>query len=245
MPLLDIGNRVQHQLELTDRFGLVLLQLIQIDMLEQDGERIADPAQLAAIAASVDQHLPLDRTALDFRRIVVSDRRLAGRRRDPPACSPLWQGNFPLFSLFRRSQVVDARISSGKADSGRPVRATGGGRDRKRSRPSRSLRRSGGDGRLPRAVGQDLDALDRASQACDAVLRLLDSAEPNQPAYNLLCRELQLLDTDPGAAGRAHALAFRIKLLLAAGFAPELAACASCGDHEHLGAFSASAGGVP
>ena len=27
-----------------------------------------------------DQHLPLDRTALDFRRIVVSDRRLAGRR---------------------------------------------------------------------------------------------------------------------------------------------------------------------
>jgi putative transport protein len=27
-----------------------------------------------------DQHLPLDRTAIDFRRIVVSDRRLAGRR---------------------------------------------------------------------------------------------------------------------------------------------------------------------
>jgi DNA repair protein RecO (recombination protein O) len=87
-------------------------------------------------------------------------------------------------------------------------------------------------------------SLERASQACDAVLRLLDSQEPNRPAYNLLCRELQLLDTDAAAATRGHALAFRLKLLLAAGFAPELAACASCGDREHLGAFSASAGGV-
>lgn len=87
-------------------------------------------------------------------------------------------------------------------------------------------------------------ALDRAAEACDAVLRLLDSQEPNRPAYNLLCRELQLLDADPAAATRAHALSFRLKLLLAAGFAPELAACAACGDHEHLGAFSASAGGV-
>jgi DNA repair protein RecO (recombination protein O) len=87
-------------------------------------------------------------------------------------------------------------------------------------------------------------AIERASQACDAVLRLLDSQEPNRPAYNLLCRELQLLDSDPGAATRAHALAFRLKLLLAAGFAPELASCASCGDREHLGAYSASAGGV-
>lgn len=87
-------------------------------------------------------------------------------------------------------------------------------------------------------------ALDRASQACESVLRLLDSEEPNRPAYNLLCRELQLLDTDPSADTRGHALAFRLKLLLAAGFAPELAACAACGDREHLGAFSASAGGV-
>jgi DNA repair protein RecO (recombination protein O) len=87
-------------------------------------------------------------------------------------------------------------------------------------------------------------ALQRATQACDAVLRLLDSAEPNEPAYNLLCRELRLLDGDPHAATRAHALSFRLKLLLAAGFAPELTACASCGEREHLSAFSASAGGV-
>ncbi len=98
------------------------------------------------------------------------------------------------------------------------------------------------------ALRERREALERASQACDAVLRLLDSQEPNRPAYNLLCRELQLLDADPAAGignrGRAHALAFRLKLLLAAGFAPELAACASCGDREHVGGFSASAGGV-
>jgi DNA repair protein RecO (recombination protein O) len=94
------------------------------------------------------------------------------------------------------------------------------------------------------ALRERRDSLERASQACDAVLRLLDSEEPNPPAYNLLCRELQLLDAEPGAATRAHALAFRLKLLLAAGFAPELAACATCGDREHVGGFSASAGGV-
>jgi DNA repair protein RecO (recombination protein O) len=87
-------------------------------------------------------------------------------------------------------------------------------------------------------------SLDRATQACEAVLRLLDSHEPNRPAYNLLCHELAVLDADPSAATRAQALAFRLKLLLAAGFAPELGSCASCGEREHLGAFSASAGGV-
>ena len=37
-----------------------------------------------------------------------------------------------------------------------------------------------------------------ATQACEAVLRLLDSSEPNPPAYNLLCHELALLDAQPG-----------------------------------------------
>ena len=87
-------------------------------------------------------------------------------------------------------------------------------------------------------------SLERATQACEAVLRLLDSTEPNRPAYNLLCHELALLDSSAEAAGRAQALAFRLKLLLAAGFAPELASCAACGEAEHLGAFSPSAGGV-
>lgn len=89
-------------------------------------------------------------------------------------------------------------------------------------------------------------ALGAAARACDAVLRLLDSPEPTPPAYNLLCRYLSLLD-DPDAersAGLETALSFRLKLALAAGFAPELAACASCGDAEHLSGFSGAAGGV-
>jgi DNA repair protein RecO (recombination protein O) len=86
--------------------------------------------------------------------------------------------------------------------------------------------------------------LERASQACEAVLRLLDSGEPNPAAYHLLCNQLALLASDPGAATRAKSLAFRLKLLLAAGFAPELAACATCGEADHLAGFSPAAGGV-
>jgi DNA repair protein RecO (recombination protein O) len=88
-------------------------------------------------------------------------------------------------------------------------------------------------------------ALGAAARACDAVLRLLDSAEPNPPAYNLLCRYLALLD-DPASPDAALevALSFRLKLALAAGFAPELASCAHCGEADHLVGFSGAAGGV-
>jgi DNA repair protein RecO (recombination protein O) len=88
-------------------------------------------------------------------------------------------------------------------------------------------------------------ALGAAGRACDAVLRLLDSGEPNEAAYNLLCRYLALLDADSEVASEpGMALAFRLKLALAAGFAPELASCASCGEAEHLTAFSGADGGV-
>jgi len=89
-------------------------------------------------------------------------------------------------------------------------------------------------------------ALTAAARACDAVLRLLDSAEPNPPAYNLLCRFLASLDdpAQPRAGALETALAFRLKLALVAGFAPELAACACCGEAEHLRGFSGAAGGV-
>jgi DNA repair protein RecO (recombination protein O) len=94
------------------------------------------------------------------------------------------------------------------------------------------------------ALREHRASLERGAQACEAVLRLLDSTDPNPPAYNLLCNELALLDEQPEQASRAQALAFRLKLLLAAGFAPELAGCAACGETEHLGGFSPSAGGV-
>ena len=95
-------------------------------------------------------------------------------------------------------------------------------------------------------------ALGAAARGCDAVLRLCDAAEPNPPAYNLLTRYLGLLDGgsegDGGpaapAADLATGLAFRLKLALATGFAPELASCARCGEADGLSGFSGSAGGV-
>jgi DNA repair protein RecO (recombination protein O) len=95
-------------------------------------------------------------------------------------------------------------------------------------------------------------ALMAASRACDAVLRLFDAAEANPGAYNLLSRYLAMLDGEPEAdagpvapaADHATALAFRLKLALAAGFSPELAACARCGETDGLTGFSGAAGGV-
>jgi DNA repair protein RecO (recombination protein O) len=96
-------------------------------------------------------------------------------------------------------------------------------------------------------------ALGAAARACDAVLRLLDSEEANPGAYNLLSRYLAMLDgsesiagdgSADGAAGLSAALAFRLKLALAAGFAPELASCARCGEVDGLSRFSGAAGGV-
>ena len=90
----------------------------------------------------------------------------------------------------------------------------------------------------------DAAALDTAARAGDAVNRLFEHAEPHPPVFNLLCNELALLDADPARATPANQLAFRLKLLVAAGFAPQLAACASCGEREHLVGFSGAAGGV-
>jgi len=90
----------------------------------------------------------------------------------------------------------------------------------------------------------DAGALDAAARACDAVSRLFETADPHPAVYHLLCNELALLDGEPALATRANQLAFRLKLLLAAGLSPQLAACASCGEREHLTAFSGAAGGV-
>jgi DNA repair protein RecO (recombination protein O) len=90
----------------------------------------------------------------------------------------------------------------------------------------------------------DRAGLDAAARACDAVARLFEAGDPNPAVFHLLANELGLLDADPGRAGHANQLAFRIKLLVAAGLAPQLGACAACGEREHLIGFSGAAGGV-
>lgn len=87
-------------------------------------------------------------------------------------------------------------------------------------------------------------ALAAAARACDAVGRMFETSEPHPHVFNLLCRQLKLLDQQPRAARRSGSLAFRLKLLHAAGLAPQLGACASCGETEHLTGFSGAAGGM-
>jgi len=97
----------------------------------------------------------------------------------------------------------------------------------------------------------DARALDAAARACDAVGRLFETSEPHPGVFNLLCRKLSLLDEQAAGAGRGRpapgrsaTLAFRLKLLIAAGLAPQLGSCAACGEREHLVGFSGAAGGV-
>jgi DNA repair protein RecO (recombination protein O) len=95
----------------------------------------------------------------------------------------------------------------------------------------------------------DGPALDAAARACDAVARLFETDDPHPAVLQLLLNELALLDDGVGVGATSHAthanqLAFRLKLLLAAGLAPQLAACAACGERDHLSGFSGAAGGV-
>jgi DNA repair protein RecO (recombination protein O) len=86
--------------------------------------------------------------------------------------------------------------------------------------------------------------LDAAARACDAVARLFETGDPHPEVFRLLANELALLNSDPAQARPANGLAFRLKLLLAAGIVPQLGSCASCGEAEDLQGFSAAAGGV-
>ena len=96
-----------------------------------------------------------------------------------------------------------------------------------------------------RACASTAAALDVAARACDAVARAVRRRRPaprRLPPARQRARAARRATRR--ARGRANALAFRLKLLLAAGFAPQLAACASCGEREHLVGFSGAAGGV-
>jgi DNA repair protein RecO (recombination protein O) len=88
------------------------------------------------------------------------------------------------------------------------------------------------------------ETLDAAARACDAVARLFETTDPHPEVFALLGNQLALLCADASQARPANGLAFRLKLLLAAGIVPQLGACAACGEPEHLRGFSAPAGGV-
>ncbi|HWE11797.1 MAG TPA: DNA repair protein RecO, partial [Solirubrobacteraceae bacterium] len=95
-----------------------------------------------------------------------------------------------------------------------------------------------------RALREHAATLDAAARACDAVARLFETADPHPEVFRLLVNELALLNADVAHARAGNGLAFRLKLLLAAGIVPQLAACAVCGETEHLRGFSGAAGGV-
>lgn len=86
--------------------------------------------------------------------------------------------------------------------------------------------------------------LDSAARSCDAVSRLFETDDPHPEVYALLANQLSLLAARPEVAGAANQIAFRLKLLLAAGIVPHLGSCTSCGERDHLSGFSAAAGGV-
>jgi DNA repair protein RecO (recombination protein O) len=94
------------------------------------------------------------------------------------------------------------------------------------------------------ALRDHAETLDAAARACDAVARLFETSDPHPEVFRLLVNELGLLHGDPVNARAGNGLAFRLKLLLAAGIVPQLAACAVCGETEHLSGFSGAAGGV-
>jgi DNA repair protein RecO (recombination protein O) len=90
-------------------------------------------------------------------------------------------------------------------------------------------------------------------------LSLLDGGSGSDPLAGAPGGERESIDGGPAGAGdyqrrqlgarrsptgRAAALQFRLKLLHAAGLAPQLGGCACCGEREHLVGFSGAAGGV-
>lgn len=91
---------------------------------------------------------------------------------------------------------------------------------------------------------EDARSLEAAARSCEAVARMFDDGDPHPGVYHLLSNQLALINSGAAHASRSNALAFRAKLLLAAGFAPQLSACVSCGEREALTGFSGSGGGV-
>jgi DNA repair protein RecO (recombination protein O) len=98
------------------------------------------------------------------------------------------------------------------------------------------------------AVREHPGRLAAGQAAAETVGRLFAEGEPSPKAYAALCRLLEVLEErDPvgDAELEPSLLAFQLKLHWVAGFAPQLAACASCGAADvPLVRFSAPLGGA-
>jgi DNA repair protein RecO (recombination protein O) len=87
-----------------------------------------------------------------------------------------------------------------------------------------------------------------AGSVLEATMRVLAEQEPNEGAYNLVCRALALLATAPPRdvppRHEPVVLGFHAKLLVVAGIVPRLATCTGCGSDGPFLAFSARLGGA-
>ncbi len=87
-----------------------------------------------------------------------------------------------------------------------------------------------------------------SSSILEAAVRVLIEEEPNEGAFNLLCRGLDhLTRAEPSDRPPRHdpiVLGVHAKMLVVAGLLPRLAACTACGADGPFTAFSARTGGV-
>ena len=153
-----------------------------------------------------------------------------------------------ILHLYTPAARAGRRDRQGGAPGPQPVRRAARAVLPHPRRPARGPRRAAhghrrGHRRRARARCASTPAtLDAAARACDAVARLFETrgaasggVPPARQRAGAAERRLR-----PRAA--ANGLAFRLKLLLAAGILPQLATCAACGEQEHLRGFSAAAG---
>lgn len=82
-----------------------------------------------------------------------------------------------------------------------------------------------------------------ALTGAEAVLRLFPEQEANERLFDGFVRFLDVVEHDP-APGEALSIAFVLKLVALAGWAPQVTACASCGSAGPLTGYSISAGGA-
>ena len=160
-----------------------------------------------------------------------------------------------ILHLYTPAPRAGGRDRQGRAPRAQPLRRAAGAvlpaADRAARRPRRAADGDGrADGRRPCAPARRTRARSTRPRARATRWGGCSRRQSRIRACSTCCAASCRCSTSrragarDGARRRAGALAFRLKLLLAAGLAPQLGACASCGEREHLVGFSGAAGGV-